>query len=93
MEPSGGIWAWIIVNDEDNNSYNCDILMDELLLDEQRKTKEDYESDMAFFGMSDKTRSESFDYVGGYLAVTMNSNNSTGNGSSGVPKCDKDYNK
>ena len=93
MESSGGIWAWIIVNDEDNNSYNCDILMDELLLAEQRKTKEDYESDMKFFGMSDKTRSESFNYVGGYLAVTMNSNNSTGNGSSGVPKCENDYNK
>ena len=93
MESSGGIWAWIIVNDEDNNSYICDILMDKLLLDEQRKTKEDYESDMAFFGMSDKTRSESFDYLGGYLAVTMNGNNSTGNGSSGVPKCENDYNK
>ena len=92
MESSGGIWAWIIVADEDNNFYNCDILMDELLLDEQRKTKEDYESDMAFFGMSDKTRSESFNYVGGYLAVTM-TNDTAGNGSSGVPKCEKDYNE
>ena len=92
MESTGGIWAWMIVADEDNNFYNCDILMDELLLDEQRKTKEDYESDMAFFGMSDKTRSESFNYVGGYLAVSM-TNNTAGNGSSGVPKCENDYNK
>ena len=91
LELVNGNWIWMIVKDEDNKAYNCDILMDKMLLDEQRKTKEDYESDMVFFGISDKTRKESIDFLGRYNAVTMNSN--TQNYGKDLPDCEEEYNK
>ena len=91
LELVKGNWIWVIVKDEDNKAYNCDILMDKMLLDEQRKTKEDYESDMVYFGISDKTRKESIDFLGRYNAVTMISN--TMNYGNGLPDCEEDYNK
>ena len=91
LELVRGNWIWFIVKDEDNKAYNCDILMDKMLLDEQRKTKEDYESDMVYFGISDKTRKESIDFLGRYNAITMNSN--TQNYGKDLPDCEEDYNK
>ena len=91
LELVRGNWIWFIVKDEDNKAYNCDILMDKMLLDEQRKTKEDYESDMVYFGISDKTRKETIDFLGRYNAITMNSN--TQNYGKDLPDCEEDYNK
>ena len=90
MDTINGNWLWIVVTDEEQYSYHCDILMDKMLLDEQRKSKSDYESDMVFFGMSDDTRNKSIKMLGSYIALTMNSNLNNNGGS--TIKCEKDYN-
>ena len=89
MDIIHGNWLWIVVTDEEQYSYHCDILMDKMLLDEQRKSKSDYESDMVFFGMSDDTRNKSIKMLGSYIALTMNSNLNNNGGS--TIKCEKDY--
>ena len=89
MDTINGNWLWIVVTDEEQYSYHCDILMDKMLLDEQRKSKSDYESDMVFFGMSDDTRNKSIKMLGSYIALTMNSNLNNNGGS--TIKCEKDY--
>ena len=86
-----GNLIWFIVTDEEGYNYHCDILMDKMLLDEQRKSKADYESDMVFFGMSDETRNKSIIMLGSYIALTMDSNKNTQQ--AGNKKCEKDYQK
>lgn len=82
-------WGWIMITDENDNSYQCDILMDKLVLDEQRKSQKDYESDMLYFGMSDKKRNESLDLSYKIYGMTMDPNrNNTG---AQFPECNKDY--
>ena len=93
LELTYGVWYWMIVADEENNFYHCDILMDKMLLDEQRRTQKDYESDMVFFGISDKTRKETLDIRGVSVVLTMDSSNSTHNSASGVSECKEDYKK
>lgn len=83
-----GTWVWTLVTDGDN-VYNCDILMDEMALEEQRKGKEDYESDMIYFGMSDKTRKESIIFTNRRYAMTMNQAQQTQ--SANLPTCQEDY--
>ena len=93
LELTYGVWYWMIVADEENNFYHCDILMDKMLLDEQRRTQKDYKSDMVFFGISDKTRKETLDIRGVSVVLTMDSTNSTHNSASGVSECKEDYKK
>ena len=93
LELTYGVWYWMIVADEENNFYHCDILMDKMLLDEQRRTQKDYKSDMVFFGISDKTRKETLDIRGVSVVLTMDSSNSTHNSASGVSECKEDYKK
>ena len=89
LDITHGSWIWFIVKDEDNNNYNCDILMDKMLLDDQRKSKADYESDMVFFGMSDETRDKSLKNLGAYIALTMDPIKNEQNARN--IKCEKDY--
>ena len=84
-------WSWMIITDENDNSFNCDILMDKMVLDEQRKAQADYESDMLFFGMSDKTRKESVDLRGRAFGLTMDSIKNDSNPK--FPQCKEDYKK
>ena len=89
LDITHGSWIWFIVKDEDNNNYNCDILMDKMLLDDQRKSKADYESDMVFFGMSDETRDKTLKNLGAYIALTMDPIKNEQNARN--IKCEKDY--
>ncbi|MBP5528440.1 MAG: hypothetical protein J6X80_00155 [Lachnospiraceae bacterium] len=91
FELTKGSWIWFIIKDEEGNCFNCDILMDKMLLDEQRKSKKDYGSDMIYFGMSDKTRNESIENLGSYIALTMDPIKNEQNARD--IKCEKDYQK
>ena len=89
FEVNQNLWTWMMIIDENDNAYQCDILMDKYVLDEQRKSIDDYESDMRYFGMSDKTRKESFDIGVRLYAMSMDSNiNNTG---AKFPECKEDY--
>ena len=91
FEITNGEWAWVIITDENDNNYICDILMDKMVLDEQRKSQEDYESDMLYFGISDKTRKESIDIMGRIYGLTMDATkNESG---TNIPQCKEDYKK
>ena len=83
-----GTWVWTLVTDGEN-VYNCDILMDEMVLEEQRKVKPDYESDMIYFGMSDKTRKESIIFTNRRYSMTMNQAQQAQ--SANLPECKEDY--
>ena len=78
-------WAWLVVYDGDN-SYNCDIILDKIALDVQRETFEGYESELIYFGMSDKKRDESFKVYYELVLQTLNPV-----GAQGLPKCENDY--
>ncbi len=85
---SKGAWVWDLVVDGDN-VYNCDILMDKIALDTQRADKKDYESDMIYFGMRDKTRKESIDFQNRRIAQTMDQ--AAMAQKSNLPDCEEDY--
>ena len=86
MDIIHGNWLWIVVTDEEQYSYHCDILMDKMALDSQRESFEEYESDMLYFGMSDERRQKSFTIYFSRGFETVNPVNSTS-----VPVCEEDY--
>lgn len=86
MKMRGG-WAWNVVTVEDDKSYICDLIFEKIYLDDQRKTVEDYEPELKYFGMSDKKRDESFQvyYKRVMFAITPTKTIQ-------VPVCEKNYN-
>ncbi|MCR5848550.1 MAG: hypothetical protein K6G75_10590 [Lachnospiraceae bacterium] len=82
--PQAG-WLWPIIT-VGENSYNCDIMMDKVALDDQRKSFEEYESDLLYFGMSDKKREES--YISSFKIPLQSLNPMK---QQGIPECKEDY--
>ena len=78
-------WIWPIVYSDDK-AYHCDIIFDKTVLDEQRVNFPDYESDLLYFGMSDKTRDESFQPIWSQMLGTVIASKQLS-----VPKCEEDY--
>lgn len=86
MSGTGG-WMWNLVTFEDK-TYHCDILFEKMALDTQRESFDEYEPDLKYFGMSDKTREESFKM---YYKVSLETLNPTN--SPEIPVCEEDYKK
>ena len=80
-------WFWPIVV-VDDKAYHCDIFFDKALLDTQRQSFEDYESEMKYFGMSDETREKS---MGIYYSTAIGAINPIKR--TVIPECPEDYKK
>ena len=64
--------------------------MDKMTLDYQRENDEERESEMVYFGMSDKKRKESVDYQSRGISQTTNPVAQL-NTSAKIPACAEDY--
>ncbi len=82
-------WIWDLVF-YDDKYYNCDIVMDKMTLDYQRENDEERESEMVYFGMSDKKRKESVNYQNRGISQTTNPVAQL-NTSAKIPACAEDY--
>lgn len=80
---NSNIWMIITIGD---NSYHCDTFFEAAVLYEDRKKDPDAQCKYLFFGMSDKTRDDSFDTY--YTGVGFILDPALGKD---IPKCDKEY--